>query len=174
MMDGYAITETAWTLYQILQNSRSLIASKSIGAYNNYMLYTEKYTLASGLYEFNFTDASGYGIFLPGYYSVMLSFSHEDLVCSMSRLPAPPTRGGDRGLVVCTLHSMPPSPSRVSGWAGVVYAVCHNNNIYYILRTVAYTMLEYVGHVSYTYCHTYSISFTLSHFVLLDNSRAII
>jgi hypothetical protein len=36
------------------------------------MLYTEKYTLASGLSEFNFTDASGDGIFLPGYYSVML------------------------------------------------------------------------------------------------------
>jgi len=72
MTDGYATTETAWTLYKLLPNSRSLIASKSIGAYNNYMLYSEKYTLASGLYEFNITDASGDGIFLPGYYSIML------------------------------------------------------------------------------------------------------
>jgi hypothetical protein len=72
MTDGYASTETAWTLYKILPNSRNVIASKTIGAYNNYMLYTEKYTLASGMYEFNLTDKSGDGIFFPGYYSVML------------------------------------------------------------------------------------------------------
>jgi hypothetical protein len=34
--------------------------------------------------------------------------------------------------------STPPSPSRAGGRAGVVYAVRHNYNIYYILRTVAY------------------------------------
>jgi hypothetical protein len=45
MTDGYAITETAWTLYQILQNSRSLIASQVYwGIQQLYALYGEIYT----------------------------------------------------------------------------------------------------------------------------------
>jgi hypothetical protein len=47
-------------------------------------------------------------------------------------------RGRSEAGGLCTVHSTPPSPSRAGGWAGVVYAVRHNNNIYYILRTVAY------------------------------------
>ncbi len=72
MTDGYASTETAWTLHQLVSNTRTLIASKAIGAYGNYMLYTEKIDLAMGDYLFNFTDAFGDGIFFPGEYSVTL------------------------------------------------------------------------------------------------------
>jgi hypothetical protein len=72
MTDGYASSETAWTLFQILPNAMKLIASKAIGAYSNRMLYSEKYLLGSGTYKFNITDALGDGIFSPGYYSVTL------------------------------------------------------------------------------------------------------
>jgi hypothetical protein len=54
-------------------------------------------------------------------------YIYSYVASSMQYVPI--ARPCDRGLVVCAVHSTPPSPSRAGGWAEVVYAVRHNNNI---------------------------------------------
>jgi hypothetical protein len=75
LTDEWASDDTAWTLYRISTSPPTLIASRSIGYYDDNTLYKETYNLANGVYQFNLTDAFGDGLLSPGYYTLSLGSS---------------------------------------------------------------------------------------------------
>lgn len=72
MTDDYSSIDTSWTLSQTSASGSTVIASRPIGYFGNNALYTEKYTLGPGNYEFDLYDDWGDGLLSPAYYTISL------------------------------------------------------------------------------------------------------